>query len=83
MHLLIVTVFNLSVMAHKGTEGGGSMNSRSDRSALRDTEVHLAFGHTRILEFLSGPMDFNCSGTFFYPCLWIFVLKFSRGKLMA
>lgn len=37
--------FNLSVMAHKGTKVGGSMNIRSDRSALRDTELHLAFGH--------------------------------------
>lgn len=73
--------FNLPVMAHKGTKVGGSMNSRSGRSALRDTELYLAFGHREILEFLNGPMDLNYS--FFYLCLWIFVLKFSRGNLMA
>lgn len=57
------------------------MNSRSGRFALRDTELNLAFGYRGILEFLNGPEAINYS--FFYPCLWIFVLKFSRGNLMA
>lgn len=45
------------------------MNSRSDRSALRDIELHLTFGHSGFLELLNGPVDLNYSGAFFYPCL--------------
>lgn len=60
------------MVAHKGTKVGGNINSQSDRSAFRDTDIHLDFGHvylvtTEVLEFLNGCVGLNYSRIFFYP----------------